>query len=96
VQKTGQATAKNVSSIREWTERHDQDDSRQMLIQWLDPTAIGPDQNLEAALREHCPGTGEWLTELEVYQEWSKADKALMWIYGIRQYSLAASSDRAN
>ena len=71
-------------------------EERRLLFKWLEPNPASVEDNLNEALKQHHPGTGKWLLESDAYKRWSKGPIGLLWIHGIRKWSIATLFDVAN
>lgn len=83
-----QDTAANVAGLREQTAKRDQAEEHSALIAWLDPHSIDVEDNLKEGLKNHHPGTGEWLFEADCYKSWAVGPSSVLWIHGIRKFDL--------
>lgn len=54
------------------------------ILNWVCPIRVNVEENLETALKLREPGTGKWLLELPLFDEWSNSTtSSLLWISGI-------------
>lgn len=68
--------------------RRDQAEEHRALVAWLDPQSINMEENLKEGLKNHHPGTGEWLFETDCYQSWASGPSSVLWIHGIRKIGI--------
>ena len=64
------------------------DQLRQAINTWIE----GPDpySNHAANRKKRQPYTGDWLLTGKVYENWLTSPNSVLWLYGIREYNLAA------
>lgn len=57
---------------------------RTKVLNWI--SSVPYESNHNTAYRGHTPGTGEWLLEHNVYQNWHlSGDSRILWLHGIRK-----------
>jgi len=78
------ATWKSVAAMQKDGAEKKRKETQRSVIKWLSVT--DPSSNLQAASRKHEPGTGRWLLDGIRFREWKRAQRSLMWLYGIRKY----------
>lgn len=79
-----------MAGLQERTARRDHAEEHRALIAWLDPHSIKMEENLKEGLKNHHPGTGEWLFESEYYNTWAAGPSSVLWIHGIRKIDTQA------
>ncbi|KAK7713444.1 hypothetical protein SLS64_004694 [Diaporthe eres] len=58
--------------------RRDQAEEHRALVAWLDPQSINMEENLKEGLKNHHPGTGEWLFDADCYKSWASGTVQLL------------------
>jgi serine/threonine protein kinase len=61
--------------------RQQEDQKRQTVLDWITPVDYAPQQNDFITQRE--AGTGKWLLDSTVYQNWLETDKQTLFLHGI-------------
>lgn len=83
-----------MAGLEERTVRRDQAEQHRALIAWLDPRSIDVEENLKEGLKNHHPGTGEWLFETDSYKSWATGHSSILWIHGIRKNDIDPNTSR--
>lgn len=73
----GRITQENVVKLV----RHQEDQGRQTILDWITPVDYAPQQNDFIARRQE--GTGQWLLDSIEFQKWLEADKQTLFCPGI-------------
>ena len=61
------------------------EDQHRSIIKWLSP--INPDTIRTKISNNRVKGSGTWLLNTEVFQNWTQSDKSLiLWLNGISQH----------
>ena len=66
------------------------DQKRQDIYRWL--AAPDPYTNHVTNRKKRQPQTGVWLLRSKQYEHWLQSEKSFLWIYGIRESAIGASS----
>lgn len=74
-----------MANLQERTARRDHAEDHRALVAWLDPHSVNIEENLKEGLKNHHPGTGEWLFESDCYISWAAGPSSVLWIHGIRK-----------
>lgn len=77
-----------MADLQERTARRDHAEEHRALIAWLDPHSVNMEENLKEGLKNHHPGTGEWLFESDCYKAWATGPSSILWIHGIRKIDI--------
>ncbi|MCJ1377478.1 hypothetical protein MMC17_000573 [Xylographa soralifera] len=83
VQKSSQEMSIGVTELQNRAIKRDQAEERRALLKWLDPNSINVEDNLQEGLKNHHPGTGQWLFQSDCFKSWSRGPSSLLWIHGI-------------
>ncbi len=60
------------------------DEIQHSILDWLNPTQyVGDGSEYQTHLSSHLPGTGKWVFDSNVYQQWHDSDQyGILWIRG--------------
>lgn len=58
-------------------------DERRAIAEWLQNGGADPSTNHNAARKKHAQGTGDWLLNLDTFQNWKDSDSGFLWLNGI-------------
>ena len=76
-------------TLKTESQRQEKVDKSREVLAWLSP--IDTETNYKRACHLHQPGTGQWFLKREEFQRWAQAENSLLWLHGIRTYSLHLS-----
>src|SRR5205814_49793 len=74
------AIQEGVKDVTESIKKMAISDRHKSILKWLKVT--DPSVNHNAARLKHEPTTGDWLIQSEIFTDWTKATKEVLWIYG--------------
>ena len=66
------------------------DDIQASIHNWLNPTQCdGDGSEYQAHLSSHLPGTGKWVFDSKIYQQWHDSDElGILWIRGKMSFGI--------
>ena len=77
-----------VQATRDYTETLISIEKTRVLMQWVAPDSIDPDESYESALKVRQGETGKWFLESVQFQEFLASDGGLLWLHGKREQSV--------